>query len=74
MNDVTVDNVKLKPIIDQSNTYTSSAVQVLSKYLKPLQDEEYMLNDTLKFQELIKRLPPECLGERGVIWRRNTFY
>ena len=66
LNDVTVDNLKLRPIIDQSNTYTSSAAKVLSKYLKPLQDEEYMLNDTLKFPELIKRLPPKGLGERDV--------
>ena len=40
--------------------------KVLSKYLKPLQDEEYILNDTLKFPELIKKLPPKGLDERDV--------
>ena len=66
MSDITVGNLKLRPIIDQCNTYTSSAAKVLSKYLKPLQDEEYMLNDTLKFPELIKKSPPKGLDERDV--------
>ena len=48
---ITVENLKLRPIIDQSNTYTSNAAAFLANYLKPLQDKEYLMNDTLKFPE-----------------------
>ena len=32
---ITIDNLKLRPIIAQTETYTYNAAQVISKYLKP---------------------------------------
>ena len=63
---VTVDSLKLRPVIDQCNSFTSRAATFLSDYLKPLQDKEFMLNDTLKFPDLIKKLPPKGLDEEDV--------
>ena len=66
VNDITLGNLKLRPIIDQTNSYSSNAAQFLSDYLKPLQDKEYMLYDTLKFPDLIRKLPPKGLDEEDV--------
>ena len=66
LSEVTVDNLKLRPVIDQSNSFTSKAATFLSEYLKPLQDKEFMLSDTLKFPDLIKKLPPKGLDEEDV--------
>ena len=59
LSQITVENLKLRPVIDQTNSFSAKAAAFLSNYLKPLQDEEFMLNDTLKFPELIKKLPPK---------------
>ena len=47
VNEIRVEGLKLRPIIDQSNTFTSNAAKLFANYLKLLQDKEYMLNDTL---------------------------
>ena len=58
--------MKLRPIVDQTNSYSSKAAAFLSEYLKPLQDQEYMLYDTLKFPELLHKLPPKGVDEEDV--------
>ena len=63
---ITVENLKLRPIIDQSNSYTSNTAVFLAKYLRPLQDKEYLLDDTLKFPDLLRKLPPKGLDEEDV--------
>ena len=34
--DIRKEQIKFRPIIDQTGTYTNSIAQVISKYLKPL--------------------------------------
>ena len=47
-------NLKLRTIINQSNTFTSNAAKIVSDYLQPLALNEYVIKDTLLFAEIIK--------------------
>ena len=48
LDDITVDNLKFRPIISQIGTYTYNAPRVISQYLKPLCENEYKINDIQK--------------------------
>ena len=58
INDVNLDQLKFRPIMDQTGTYTYNTAQVISNYLKPLCTNEYSIKDTLQFPQLLKDLPP----------------
>ena len=47
LKDTTVANLKFQSIIDQIRTFTCNAAKVLShiRYLKPLYENEYSIND-----------------------------
>ena len=51
---ITLDDLKFRPIIGQSNTYTYNAVKIVSNYLQPLTRNDYFIKDTLTFAEIIK--------------------
>ena len=51
---INVKNLKLRPIIDQSNTFTYNAAKIVSDYFQPLAQNEYVIKDTLLFAEIIK--------------------
>ena len=51
---IKVNNLKLRPIIDQSNTFTDNAAQIVSDYLQPLAQNEYVVKDTLLFAKINK--------------------
>ena len=55
--DITLEELKLRPIIDQTGTHTQQAAKIVSKYLKPLAKNKYVINNTLKFPELLKGSP-----------------
>ena len=40
INDININTLKFTPIIDQTNTYTYHAAQVISEYLKPLHGKD----------------------------------
>ena len=44
INDVTLDQLKFRPIMDQTGTCTYNAAQVISNYLKPLCINEDNMN------------------------------
>ena len=46
LEDITVANLKFRPIIDQTGTLTYNAAKVISDYLRPLCKNEYSINDT----------------------------
>ena len=54
LDDITVDNLKFRPITSQIGTYTYNASRVISQYLKPLSENEYKINDTQTFASMIK--------------------
>ena len=58
INDVNLDQLKFRPIMNQTGTYTYNAAQVISNYLKPLCINEHNIKDTLQFPQLLKDLPP----------------
>ena len=54
LNDITVENMKLRPIIDLTGTYTYNTSKVIANYLRPLSKNQCTISDTLKFPELLK--------------------
>ena len=55
--EITLEALKLRPIVDQTGTHTHKAAKVVSQYLKPLAANEYVIKNSLKFPELVKRTP-----------------
>ena len=54
INDITLDQLKLCPIIDQTGTYIYNVSKVVAKYLRPLSKNKYSIDDTLTFPDLLK--------------------
>ena len=52
--DITKDNIKLRPIIDQTGTHTHPAAKIISDYLQPLAKNDYVIDNTLKFPDILK--------------------
>ena len=52
--DISLESLKLRPIIDQTGTYIYNASKVVAKYLSPLPKNEFSITDTLRFPELLK--------------------
>ena len=50
---INLDDLKFRPIIDQSNTYTYNAAKIVSNYLQPLAQDDHVIKDTLTFSEII---------------------
>ena len=60
LNDITVENLKLRPIMDLTGTYTYNTSKVIANYLQPLSKNQYTISDTLKFTELLKSADPNA--------------
>ena len=56
---ITLEQLKLHPIIDQTGTYIYKASKVVAKYLGPLAKNEYTIRDTLIFPDLLKSVPSD---------------
>ena len=57
--DITVDNLKFRPIIAQSGTETYNAGQVNANYLKPIcSNNEYIIQNTQEFEKIIGEQDP----------------
>ena len=54
LENITIQNLKFRSIISQTETYTSNTAKVLSDYLKPLCQNEYKIKDTQSFASQIK--------------------
>ena len=51
---ISLESLKLCPIIDQTGTYIYNASKVVAKYLSPLSKNEISITDTFIFPELLK--------------------
>ena len=51
---INANNLKLRPINDQSNTFTYNAAKTVSDYLQTLAQNKYVIKDTLSFAKIIK--------------------
>ena len=58
VDEVNVDNLKFRPIIDQTGTYTYNAAKIIADYLKPLCSNEYNIKDTQSFANMLKAQDP----------------
>ena len=59
LKEITANNLKSRPIIAQTETYTYKTAQVISDYLKPLyQCNKYIIDNTQTFPKLIQTEPP----------------
>ena len=56
LEEINVDELKLRPISDQTGTYIYHASKVIAKYLKPLAKNEFTISDTLIFSDLVKNV------------------
>ena len=54
LKNINVDNLKLRPIIDQTGTYIYNASKVVAKYLKILAKNQFTIIDTLSLPSLSK--------------------
>ena len=52
---VNINDLKFRPIIGQAGTMTYYAAKVISDYLKPSCKNNYAINDTFSFANMIKR-------------------
>ena len=50
-------NLKLRPIIDQTGTCYYKTGKVISKYLKPLTKNEFVINNTQDFPAMLNNVP-----------------
>ena len=57
---ITVENLKLHPIIDSTETYTCSASKVIANYLRPLSKNQYTVSDNLEILGLTKKSRYQC--------------
>ena len=51
--DITVENLKLRPIMDQSGTMIYNTSQIIAEYIRPLNNSKYIIDDTLKFPSIL---------------------
>ena len=56
--EITKEQFKFRPIIDQTGTYTYGAAQVISQYLKPLSKNDFAIEDTQSFSKKFTDFPP----------------
>ena len=54
LEEINVDQHKLRSIMDQTSTFIYNASKVIAKYLKSLAKNEYTTSDTLTFPDLVK--------------------
>ena len=57
--DITLEQLKLRPIIHQTGTYIYKASKVVAKYFGLLAKNEYTIRDTLSFPDLLKSVPSD---------------
>ena len=75
IDDGNFDNLKFRPIIAQTGTYTYNAAKIISKYLKPLYNSnEYIINSTLDFPDMIQNQPPLTEDEEYVSYDVESLF
>ena len=74
LEDITVANLKFRPIIDQTGTFTHNAAKVISDYLRPLCKNEYSINDTQKSPSMLSSNPPSQDDEEDVSYDVESLF
>ena len=66
LEDITVVNLKFRPVIDQTGTFTYNVRKVISDYLRSSCKNEYSINETQKFPSMLSSVPP-LQDDEGVV-------
>ena len=74
LEDITVANLKFRPIIDQTGTFTYNAAKLISNYLRPLCKNEYSVNDKQKFPNMLSSIPPLQDDEEDVSYDVESLF
>ena len=74
LEDITVANLKFRPIIDQTGTFTYNAAKVTSDYFRPLCKNEYSINDTQKLPSMLSSIPPLEDDEKDVSYDVESLF
>ena len=56
LENINVNDLKLRPMIDQTGTYIYDASKVVAEFLKPIARNGFTISDTLAFPELLKNI------------------
>ena len=72
--EITVENLKFRPIISQVGTYTYNAAKVIANYLKPLCQNDYKIDDTQSFPSMLKQQTPLSLDEEYVSYDVESLF
>ena len=52
-----INNLKLRPIIDQTGTHLYGCSKIIAQYLQPLAINEYTIFDSLSFPDILPENP-----------------
>ena len=74
LEDITVANLKFRPIIDQTGTLTYNSAKVISGYLRPLCKNQYSINDAQKFPSMLSSIPPLQDDEEDVSYDVESLF
>ena len=56
--EITVANLKFRPIIDQTGTFWYNATKVISDYLRPSQKNQFCISYMLKIPNMLSSIQP----------------
>ena len=74
-NQISLDELKFRPIIAQNGTCTYNAAQVIAEYLKPLySDNEFIIANTQEFAKLIQQQQPLKSDEEYVSYDVESLF
>ena len=74
LDDTTPQNLKCRPIIDQTGIFTYKAAKVISNYLKQLCQNEYCISDTQEFLDMLSNLQPLIDDEEDVSYDVESLF
>ena len=54
---ININDLKLRPIIDQTGTHLYDCSKIIAQYVQPLAINEYAISDPLSFPDIIRENP-----------------
>ena len=61
---ININNLKLRPIIDQAGTHLHDCSKIITQYLQPLAINEYTISDILSFPDILRENPLDVIKNK----------
>ena len=74
LKEITVANLKFRPIIDQTGTFTYNTAKVILDYLRPLCKNQDFIDGTQKFPNMLSSIPPWEEDEEDVSYGVESLF